>query len=916
MPADQWATAVQLLTGYPMPDRSELFKDLAGSDGKTPLMNVTIESRGNTTAYNALGPNVGPGVDGHSYVIGYYTGFGEGVNLWKVTIDFLWDPHARPAQSGSPLDNYIFGSRALLDSIVNNPFSSQGRSYGGLVVEPQNAVNLRTFSDIAGALDRTALYFTEQEAVLKQWADALDADDAVMKGSAADAFGALVQRMNENYRGYKEQLTPPGFSPTNFALHPVHGNGASRTRQGNALIGAANAVHQSSYDLVTAWHQWAANPLSNPMQTLENLIWDVCAWIQTYNMEQVVADVTSFGDTASTYTVGATASFQQSHPLWGDLSQMDTWGRIGNEAVRRWNEAVDSMLVPAGNAQLSIVNNAFIDASAPLAAPLTTRNTSPLGSDGKTGTGDDKSAIDKALDDALKDAGLDGSGGGGKGGEGGLGGVDGLGEDGQGGSGEGHKQQIPPPALNGPGVTGKGLPNVTGTTGTGGSGGSGGGTSLPDMPGQGGTTQRMPTPALTGGVPGGGSRAGGTGTGTGGGSTTQRLPSPDLTLPGTSGGSGLPGSGRPGSGLPGSGIPGSGLPGSGRPGSGLPHSGLPGSGLLPGMPGYPSGGSRTSREPVSGLKPRDDGGTVTTLPDGSTRRILPDGSIVTTSPDGTKVTRRPDGTTETVKPDGTKTTTRPGGTTVTIEPDGTKRVLHPGGLITITTPDGDTSYISPDGKQSATRPDQTLTSTSYPTLNPPGLDLPGVGGTEGYDTARGSGSSYGGGADRATAERDTRTPAMNTPAYEETGYDVSTDFPGYGTDTLTGGSGGVLGGAPAGPGGPAPMMPGMGGAGLGGQGGGATGGSDRVRDFVDEPAATQRTAQASGHGGGGTPFMPPPGGQGGGQQTQSNDRERANWLAEDEDVWGTEDDGNPAVLGREEPADAGRRNAFMTGETR
>jgi hypothetical protein len=39
------------------------------------------------------------------------------------------------------------------------------------------------------------------------------------------------------------------------------------------------------------------------------------------------------------------------------------------------------------------------------------------------------------------------------------------------------------------------------------------------------------------------------------------------------------------------------------------------------------------------------------------------------------------------------------------------------------------------------------------------------------------------------------------------------------------------------------------------------------------------------------------GGQGGGQQQQ--DRERSTWLAEDEDVWGTDPDAVPAVIGRE-----------------
>ncbi|MFJ8754209.1 AAWKG family protein [Streptomyces sp. NPDC102441] len=51
-----------------------------------------------------------------------------------------------------------------------------------------------------------------------------------------------------------------------------------------------------------------------------------------------------------------------------------------------------------------------------------------------------------------------------------------------------------------------------------------------------------------------------------------------------------------------------------------------------------------------------------------------------------------------------------------------------------------------------------------------------------------------------------------------------------------------------------------------------------------------------------SPFMPPmTGGQGAGgngQRTESNDRERTTWLAEDEDVWGTDEGGAPQALGR------------------
>jgi hypothetical protein len=46
------------------------------------------------------------------------------------------------------------------------------------------------------------------------------------------------------------------------------------------------------------------------------------------------------------------------------------------------------------------------------------------------------------------------------------------------------------------------------------------------------------------------------------------------------------------------------------------------------------------------------------------------------------------------------------------------------------------------------------------------------------------------------------------------------------------------------------------------------------------------------------PMMPMGGGAGGGQQEK--DRERTTWLAEEEDVWGTDPGVAPSVIGRDD----------------
>ncbi len=105
-------------------------------------------------------------------------------------------------------------------------------------------------------------------------------------------------------------------------------------------------------------------------------------------------------------------------------------------------------------------------------------------------------------------------------------------------------------------------------------------------------------------------------------------------------------------------------------------------------------------------------------------------------------------------------------------------------------------------------------------------------------------------------------------------------------------------------------MPGMGGAGGGGQGT-----SERTRAVLTDPVGSARGGRVGRAAAGAdedeeivytrptTSSSPyPVGGPGGAGQgcttTESGDRAREAWLAEDDDVWGTDDGGAPAVIGR------------------
>ncbi|MFE0964905.1 AAWKG family protein [Streptomyces fungicidicus] len=131
-----------------------------------------------------------------------------------------------------------------------------------------------------------------------------------------------------------------------------------------------------------------------------------------------------------------------------------------------------------------------------------------------------------------------------------------------------------------------------------------------------------------------------------------------------------------------------------------------------------------------------------------------------------------------------------------------------------------------------------------------------------------------------------------------------------GGDAMAGASADGTGTGAGSPGMYPPMM-----RGAGGEAGGGSG--ERTRNVIEpgvgrpgrtaattaavddeEHRVVPRTTQTSSS----TPFMPPMGPMGGAgegrPQTESGDRERTTWLAEDEDVWGTDEGGAPQALGR------------------
>ncbi|NSC24350.1 microtubule/TRAF3 and DISC1 binding protein [Streptomyces albus subsp. chlorinus] len=303
-----------------------------------------------------------------------------------------------------------------------------------------------------------------------------------------------------------------------------------------------------------------------------------------------------------------------------------------------------------------------------------------------------------------------------------------------------------------------------------------------------------------------------------------------------------------------------------------------------------------------------------TNPDGSTSHLDSHGRVVTEHPDGSRTVvdphtqmatiTRPDGSTYSGPLNAGDSLPVPGGGTTHLDPQGQVVTEYPDGSISRVDPDtGATSITSPDG----------TTTTGY--LNDPGSAAPGH-----------PGSQLNGGH---SGPLNTPSYDYGDPSYEEELYD---DSP-YREPTLGGAAGGTDGAASRGTplnSGPMPGM-GAGGAGMGGMpmggmpmggmggmggagGKGNDGPSERVRNVIDtgEVVSNRRPGAAPRGKGvyeerqavttsGASPFLPPMAGGAGGSgqtETESSEREREVWEPEDDDVWGTDEGGAPAVIGR------------------
>ncbi|MFJ9031027.1 AAWKG family protein [Streptomyces sp. NPDC102274] len=887
---DYWSQAVNLFTGYPMPERAHLFEKISSDEGiplfrmdirKEKLRAITEEEFSTISGWGKS--------SGEDYDLAFY-GSDAGPLLIKVRIVFIGVPsdgkgRARlhdegEISSGSPfkgpssgiewdssaMAQYISGPKVALDKFVNY-HTTRGVAWSGATIPDSDAVDLKSFERTARAFDRAAMFFVDHGKTVAAWEKQLGSEQAAWKGKAAGVFWHLIHQVNKNYESYVEQLGGAKYRSS----HTTVDGYTPGSRYGDSLALAQRQLYNRGVNLLNAWDRWADSGLHDPHRWLLMVLDDLGRWLLGNNVLQVA-------ENGATY-----AGFQQLHPIYGDLSKLENWKKVGDEAVRFWNQHVDNWLTPVAAQAISTLKSNWIDDGANFDETLTTKDTSTLSAAYNNEQNEidrDKANEDQQnLNDILNKNGRnandlnenlkDGLGNLGKNLNQGLGGIgDGLNNNlnnlgkNLGGVGDG-LNNLGKNLNQSLGGIGDGLDNgLTDLTG-----GSGGSLNNPDLTQGGlGNDGLVPSTLFSSGGP--------LNTGLG-----------NLNEPWNDGNSGPNSLTNPDGSNTRLNSDGSlttlfpdGSQSTFNPSTGTmttTSSGGKNSVLDLG------GGRKLTNPDGSTTVLNNDGSLTTTYPDGSTTTVDPStGSVLTTDPDGstTQSLLNPhvgtfstpgggtgvlnsDGSLSTTYPDGTNETINPATHTVTTtSPDVTVHTSHldPGGRFT--NPDGSVTTLNDDGSLTTKFPDGTVqTVTSDGTLQTTRPD--GTTSTTQLNSGLGSDLTSGLGLDGGTGYGDFSLPDLqnsfgslphDSPLNTESGLFGSPgisdqgggDLPSYDEFDDTPFTGGTLGG-PSGTGGGGtdssaasagmPLNPGLAGmGGMGGMGGGPGGGSgsangERVR---------------------------------------------------------------------------------------
>ncbi|MFH8534002.1 AAWKG family protein, partial [Streptomyces tendae] len=411
---DNWQRAVELITGYHIPDRKTLFDKLKGNDD-IPLMHVRLDTVSYYRRTEGFISTTGLSTHGSDYTIAYYTPKGDGTNVGagsdleeiRVHITFLaMNTGAVPPKGsdiitsfektsnvlkdkggwnkeGDKLDwnttaltQYMYGSGEALAMLTTWPHSTHGYSSRGIDVNDGSYVDLLSMTQTAKAFDRAVKFFTDGASTMSNWDnEQIGEGSDKWDGTSARIFQALVHKLARNYESYAEQLAgkdagnETGLTIDNFTVS---------SKPARAIADAQTVILNQAKSLYDAWKAWKLE--SNPQHILYDLLQQ--ARLELFDNQY---DKTDIGVTTSsppyTYTE-AKEGFKNDITIYGKSygkpSDMNTWKAIGEEAVRRWNDSVQQWLSAFAAGAIVEIGNALKEAEAAFDTSITDKDKRPL----------------------------------------------------------------------------------------------------------------------------------------------------------------------------------------------------------------------------------------------------------------------------------------------------------------------------------------------------------------------------------------------------------------------------------------------------------------------------------------------------------------------------------------------------------
>ncbi|KPI20816.1 T-complex 10/CenJ [Actinobacteria bacterium OK006] len=204
-------------------------------------------------------------------------------------------------------------------------------------------------------------------------------------------------------------------------------------------------------------------------------------------------------------------------------------------------------------------------------------------------------------------------------------------------------------------------------------------------------------------------------------------------------------------------------------------------------------GSITTTDPNGAQTTQYPNGVVQTqTPDGHVQLTSPDGSVTVQNPDGSETTTFPDGSVSTLQPDGSVTTTTPSGQSISSHLDPGQGLVNPDGSTTTVSRDGSFVTRSPDGSSVTLHPDGTVTTT-----NPTGTGTNDLSQAAQLPTSSGSvlptGTNLGGALSDLGHTLTTQTPDGSITSHFPSGASATTTPDGFTTTRFPDGSSSVTG---------------------------------------------------------------------------------------------------------------------------